>query len=77
MFATKTDESVNYQQSLLLRDSLNKKKVKNKCIIYSSGPHGLALANEATYSNCDKFLNKEVSHWVDEAHEFINSIKEK
>jgi len=77
IFATKTDEMVNCNHSILLRNSLIKKKVKNKCIIYPNGPHGLALANEATYSNEKKFLNKEVSHWVDEAHEFIKSIKEK
>lgn len=77
IFATKDDQMVDVRHSLLLKDSLIKHNVKNKCIIYSSGPHGLALANEATYSNDNNFLNEEVSHWVDEAHKFIKSIREK
>lgn len=77
IFTTKTDQCVDYHHSVLLRDSLIKQKVKNKCIIYRCGPHGLALANEATSANDKNLINKEVSHWVDEAHEFIKSIKEK
>lgn len=76
MWTTKTDDLVNPNNVIWLRDALKKKKVVNKCIIYSNGPHGLSLANEATWCNNINMLNKEVSGWPELAHEFIKKIKE-
>ena len=76
MWTTKTDQAVNPDNVKWLEASLKKQKVKNKCIIYSSGPHGLALANEATYCNDPRFLNPEVSKWPYLANQFIKKIKE-
>ena len=76
MWTTKTDQAVNPKNVKWLSDALNKKKVINKCIIYSNGPHGLALANEATYCNDPNLLNPEVSKWPYLADQFIKKIKE-
>lgn len=76
MWTTANDELVNPNNTIWLRDALRKKKVKNKCMIYSSGPHGLALANEATSNHDPKFENEKISQWPLLAHKFIKSIKE-
>lgn len=70
IFTTKTDQCVNYKNTKWLVSQLNKKNVKNKCIIYADGPHGLALANHATARNDNEF-NDEVSGWVKEASKFL------
>ena len=77
IWTTKTDDMVNPDNVIWLVDALRKKKVKNKCIIYSSGPHGLALANNATSCDNPEWLNIEVSKWPYVADKFIRSIKEK
>lgn len=76
MWTTKTDEAVNPNNVIWLRDALKKNKVKNKCIIYSNGPHGLALANDMTSNGDPNFINDKVSEWPTLAHEFIKKIKE-
>lgn len=76
MWTTKTDQTVNPNNVLWLKKALNKYKIKNQCIMYKNGPHGLSLANEATSNNRSDYLNKKVSEWPDKAHEFIQSIKE-
>jgi len=75
LWCTKTDKCVRYMHTVWLRNELNKHKVKNKCIIYSSGPHGLALANMATYGGDKNLLHEDASHWLEEASKFIYSIK--
>lgn len=76
MWTTKTDSAVNPDNVVWLRDALKKAKIKNKCVIYPSGPHGLSLANEATSNGDPNFENEKVSHWPEEAHKFLKSIKE-
>lgn len=76
MWTTADDQVVNPDNVIWLRDALRKKKVKNKCIIYDSGPHGLALANLATSNHDPKFENKKISEWPILADEFISKIKE-
>lgn len=76
MWTTQNDQLVNPDNVVWLRDALKKKKVKNKCIIYSSGPHGLALANEATSNHDVNFENKKISEWPILAHEFLKKLKE-
>lgn len=76
MWTTATDQAVNPDNVIWLKDALRKKKVKNKCIIYDNGPHGLALANLATSNHDPKFENKKISEWPILADEFISKIKE-
>ena len=77
MFTTKTDQVVDPKNVKWMKDALNKKKVKNKCIIFSKGPHGLALANYASYNGNPQFVNEEVSAWPKYASDFIYKLKEK
>ncbi len=76
LWTTKTDKLVNPNNVIWLKEELDKKKVKNKCIIYNSGPHGLSLANSATSNNDKSLENVTVSHWIVEADKFIKKIKE-
>lgn len=76
MWTTKTDQTVNPNNVIWLRDALDKKKVINKCIMYSKGLHGLALANSATWCEKPEMLNSEVSDWPNMAHDFLKKLKE-
>lgn len=76
MWTTADDQVVNPDNVIWLRDALNKKNIKNECKIYSSGPHGLSLANLATSNHNPAFENKTVSEWPVLADEFISKIKE-
>lgn len=77
MWTTKTDQCVNPKNVIWLQDALNRQKVKNRCIIYKSGPHGLALANHATSCGDPDLINQEASEWPLIADKFIRSLKEK
>lgn len=77
MWTTKHDEFVDPNNVLWLKKSLDEKNVINKCIIYESDPHALALANESTYCGKKEWLNEEVSKWPELASQFIRNIKER
>ncbi|MCQ2792345.1 MAG: alpha/beta hydrolase, partial [Bacilli bacterium] len=74
MWTSKTDQMVNPKNVSWLKKALDEKKVKNKCMIYSSGGHGLALANYATWCHNPDWINKEASKWPTLAHQFIQKL---
>ncbi|MCQ2753303.1 MAG: alpha/beta hydrolase [Bacilli bacterium] len=74
MWATKDDECVDHHNILWLKKALNEKKIKNQCIIYPHGPHGLSLANEATACGNPANINEEVSEWLNLAVKFIQNL---
>lgn len=75
IWTTKNDASVPYENTLLMVDALKKNQVMHKCIIYPSGPHGMALADESAIKDGDtSYVNKKVATWVNEVDEFIKEV---
>lgn len=72
IFHSKEDKSVPYQNSLILKEALDKKNIKNKLTLFEQGPHGFALADETAILNGDSsYVVKENQIWI---YDFINFI---
>ena len=75
IWTTKDDASVPYQNTLMMIDKLNENKVFNRHVIFPSGPHGMALADESAIKDGDtSYVNKEVAMWPDLVDEFIKEV---
>lgn len=75
IWTTKDDASVPYENTLMMIEALKKNNVYHNYIIYPSGPHGMALADETAIHNGDKaYINKEIAKWVNKADEFIKEV---
>lgn len=53
IWATKDDETVPFQNSVLLHDSLDKAGVDNKLLLLDNGPHGLSVSDLNVYTEKD------------------------
>ena len=75
IWATKDDASVPYQNTLMMIDKLNENKVFNRYVIFPSGPHGMALADESAIKDGDRsYVNKDVAVWPSLVDEFIKEV---
>jgi len=75
VWTMKTDELVNYNNSVLLIEALKKNNIKFQYEIFENGVHGIALADKTTIKNDDKnYINENVAKWVDKAVNFIEDI---
>jgi endo-1,4-beta-xylanase len=75
IWCTRTDESVSYQNTLMMIEALKKNNVYNEFIIYPNGPHGMALADEsATIEGHENCKDEEVAGWVNNANLFIQKV---
>lgn len=61
LWHNKDDKSVPYQNSLLLKEALDKNKVPNKFLLFNEGGHGVGLAE-----------GKEADGWIDKAIDFLD-----
>lgn len=71
IWSTCDDELVPVENTLMFTEALAAHKVPFTSHIFSSGVHGLALADEST-ANYDGHINKECAEWVRMAVEWIN-----
>ena len=75
IWSTKKDKSVPYIHTLLMIDALTSNDVYNEFVIFETGQHGLALADETAIKDGDtSYINKEVSIWPTKANEFIKKV---
>ena len=75
VWTMKTDQTVDYNNTLLLVDALKKNNIKFQCKIFENGVHGISLADSTTIKNDDQnYINKDVAKWVDLAVNFIEDV---
>ena len=70
LWATRTDEDVPVQNTLLYAEALANHNIPFEMHIYPEGPHGLSLGKK--YVNCPY---PEVSAWTKDAIRWVESIK--
>lgn len=72
IWTTKTDNSVPYENTLMMIEALEKHNVFHKYHLFEKGPHGMALADETAIKDGDtSFVDKEVAKWPDMANNFL------
>lgn len=78
IWTTKDDEIVPYENTLMMAEALKKYNILNQVLIFDSGVHGLALANEtAVVGFDDKTYNRsDIAIWFKEAIKFIKKVVE-
>ena len=73
LWATKTDPSVPYQNSVLFSDALEKNGVRHELHLYESGGHGLSLGTREVMRP-DKPLKADVADWPEKADAFLQAV---
>ena len=68
---TKTDESVNYMNSVLFARALEKCGIPHELRLFPSGGHGLSLADESVTSPSHREVNRQVSVWPELADSWL------
>lgn len=77
IWTTKDDETVPYENTLMMIDALKKHNIYHESVIFDHGRHGLALADwTAVVLNDESFLNSDVARWFDMALKFIRKVTE-
>lgn len=72
LFTTYDDNSVPFENSLALIESLRKNDIYLEAYIFPHGPHGVALADETAIKDGDtSYVIPLVATWSDRAIEFI------
>ena len=71
---TSNDGAVDVRNSLALADAYKRAGRLFEIHIYPDAPHGVALGNEITRCNNDKWVNKSISEWVRIAVEWAKQI---
>jgi len=75
IWGTETDDAVSAEHFRLLKRVLDARGVKNQCLIFPSGGHGLASCdiNSYTESQLSK-IPQENGVWIDYASSFLKSV---
>ena len=74
-FATKDDEMVPVENTEVLKEALENNHVKNRCLIYESGRHGVSMVNRSVYYKQDITNEmKEIRDWASLASNFVFEI---
>lgn len=71
---TSNDEVVDVRNSLALANALADKHIEFEMHIYPDAPHGVALGNEITKCNVEKWCNSAIAKWVDNAVEWAENL---
>ena len=76
IWTTKDDEIVPYENTLMMADALKCHNIINQVMIFDSGVHGLALADETAVVNGDNltYNRPDIAIWFDEAMCFIKKV---
>ncbi len=72
---TATDDLVNVRNSLTLGEAYAKAGKKFELHIYPDAPHGVALGNAITECGCEKWVDKSIEKWVEQAAEWADNEK--
>jgi dipeptidyl aminopeptidase/acylaminoacyl peptidase len=72
---TSNDQVVDIRNSLILAEKMAENKLEFELHIYPDAPHGAALGNEITSCGNDKWCNKAISSWIDQAVEWTKNLK--
>lgn len=80
IFHTSDDASVPVVNTLLLKKALEQTKTRFEIRLYDHGPHGLSIATkEVAFEGWDKdhfeYEFRQISGWVNLAHEFLKTIE--
>ncbi len=75
VWATKDDEMVPVDNSIILEKSLKNAQITHKCWLFESGRHGLSMVNRSVYAKTDITENmKEERDWASLVSDFIFNI---
>ena len=76
IWTTKDDELVPFENTVMMKNSLDKEGIKNKVIIFEHGVHGLALADVTAVVNGDNetYNRPDIAKWINEADSFIKEV---
>ena len=77
IWTTMDDETVPYENTLMMREALDRNKIKNQVMIFPHGVHGLALADETAVvnGNTEVFFRPDIAIWFTEAIKFIKEVE--
>ena len=78
IWTTKDDELVPVENTILMKDALERFHIYHEVIVFEHGAHGLALADETAVvgGDYDKYYRKDIAIWVDKADAFIKKVIE-
>ncbi len=71
---TSNDEVVDVRNSLVLATAYKEIGKVFELHVYPDAPHGVALGNEITECNNEKWNNVQIARWVDDATAWANSL---
>ena len=71
---TSNDSVVDVRNTLSLAAAYREHSLTFELHIYPDAPHGVALGNKITYTDNEKFDNKHIAKWVNEAAEWAENI---
>lgn len=71
---TSNDEIVDVRNSLTLANAIAEKQIKFEMHIYPDAPHGVALANEITKCDVEKWCNPSIAQWVKNAVKWAENL---
>ena len=74
LWHTKQDESVPYMNSVLFSQACDRVGVKNKLVLFSTGGHGLSLADRTVLNSKYTKVNDEVAQWPTLVDNWINTL---
>ena len=77
IWTTKDDETVPYENTLMMKEALDKYHIKNEVMIFPHGVHGLALADETAVvsGNKEVFFRPDIAIWFTKAINFIKELE--
>ena len=74
---TSNDGAVNVMNSLALAEAYSSVGTEYEMHIYPDAPHGIALANDITSENVEKWNNKRIAEWVRMSSEWADELIKK
>lgn len=73
IWTTRTDQSVPYENSTMLKDALDRYNIQNELVVYESGLHGLSLGSKEVMPPT-RDENLEVQNWPQRADAFLVKV---
>ena len=74
IWTTKEDSIVDYHHSVIFKNALDVKHIKNALFLYEHGDHGGATCDELSCSKEDIERFDKAKYWIDEVSKFINQL---
>ena len=72
IWTTKDDASVPYENTLMMIDALKENNIDYESVIFPSGPHGMALADESSrLGGGDNLIDENIAKWPLMVDKFI------